>query len=233
MKKALSVGLVAALTYPTSVVAGSTCPKTAYGSNRITCFAEVDQTDIHERDEGHGHGHKHKKEIETSRTIHRYKWSFLWNYIATDDCPKTNAHLGTLLPLLGNAPHLVHCRIEVGWGHDKESHKNQSLDFAGHGQIDGRTLPARMEWPLFAGYGRPDHYIKSREMGVKYDSAKSGTENTFEVCPANSFCNFPRWSADATRLDSRWLGQSFFSLLGLLDPRARRARRPWRIQRPW
>jgi hypothetical protein len=183
MKKALSVGLVAALTYPTSVVAGSTCPKTAYGSNRITCFAEVDQTDIHESDEGHGHGHhhKHKKEIETSRTIHRYKWSFLWNYIVTDDCPNTNAHLGTLLPLLGNAPHLVHCRIEVGWGHDKESHKNQSWDFAGHGQIDGRTLPARMEWPLFAGYGRPDHYIKSREMGVKYDSAKSGTENTFEV----------------------------------------------------
>ena len=198
MKKALSVGLVAAaLTYPTSVASGSTCPKTAYGSNRITCLAEVDQTDIREKESGHGHhrfsfGRKHKhKDIETERTVHLFRWSFLWNYILTDDCPNTDAVLATVLPLLGNSHHLVNCKLEVKWSPDKASLGNQSWDFAGHGHIDGKTLPARMEWPLFASYNRPDHFIKSRELAVKYDLAKAGAENTFEVSSTLFCCMLP------------------------------------------
>ncbi len=202
MKKALSVGLVAAaLTYPTSVASGSTCPKTAYGSNRITCHAEVDQTDIREKEDGHGHhrfsfgfGRKHKnKDIETERTVHLYKWSFIWNYILTDECPNTDAVLATVLPLLGNSHHLVDCKLEVKWSPDKASFGNQSWNFAGYGHIDGKTLPARMEWPLSAGYHRPDHLIKSQELGVKYNLANIGTENTFEVSSALFLlCSHPR-----------------------------------------
>jgi hypothetical protein len=212
MKKALSAGLVAvALTYPTSVAAGSTCPKTAYGSNRVTCFAEVDQTDIHLKDHHHHHHdddheegksrsrfgwgrknkkkdkHHHHQEIETARTVHRFAWSFLWNYVVTDECPNTDALLATVLPMMGNANHLVNCRIEVKWSPTKALLGNQSWDFAGHGAIDGKTLPARMEWPLFASFHRPDHFIKSRELGIKYDSAKADAENMFEVSLALSW----------------------------------------------
>src|SRR5688500_11698803 len=100
MKSALSAGLVAALLCPTAIIAGPTCPPTiARGSHRVTCFSEIDYSKVHE--EGHGH-HKraHKKKMETTRTISIHAWSFFWNWIAKDDCPKTTAHLSTILPLL-------------------------------------------------------------------------------------------------------------------------------------
>lgn len=206
MKSALSAGLVAALLCPTVVIAGSTCPKTARGSHRVTCFTEVDHTEVHE--EGHGHhGHGHKKKLETTRTISLYSWSFFWNWVAKDDCPKTTAHLSTILPLLANTHHGVRCTVEVGWapehGAPEQSHDsasgssyngaieqpygasgNQShgqWGYAGHGHIDWLSLPAKMEWPLHAGFERPDQFTGSGQLGAKYEVANPGDVNKLEV----------------------------------------------------
>lgn len=197
MKSALSAGIVAALLCPSAVVAGSSCPKTSSGSNRITCFVDVDHNEV--KEEGHHHGHHghhhkrgHKDKIETTRTISTYAWSFFWNWTVTDSCPKTTAQLSTVLPFLTTAHHGVKCTVEHGWTPEddccedscgiSQSPKNQTLEeYAGHGHVDWSTLPARVHWPLFAGYGRPEHLSKSGELNIQYEAAGDIIDNTLEV----------------------------------------------------
>ncbi|KAL2140810.1 hypothetical protein VTI28DRAFT_3244 [Corynascus sepedonium] len=203
MKSAFSAGLVAALLCPTTIIAGSTCPKTARGSNRVTCFVKVNHTDIGKQDNSlDKRGNKDKVE-ETTRTLNIYSWSFIWNYVIKDDCPKTTAHLSSLIPLLGPGHHGVKCRVEIGWSPgnvDGKQHRSapgyynnaidpyhtgagnqSSWDYAGHGQIDYLSLPAKMEWPLCASFDRPDQLAKSGQLGAKYESAAPDATNTFEV----------------------------------------------------
>ncbi|KAK4252083.1 hypothetical protein C7999DRAFT_27324 [Corynascus novoguineensis] len=219
MKSAFSAGLVAALLCPTTIIAGPTCPKTARGSNRVTCFVKVNHTDIGKQDNSHDkRGHKDKVE-ETTRTFNIYSWSFLWNYVIKDDCPKTTAHLSSLVPLLGPNHHGVKCRVEIGWspGHaDGKQHRNapgyynnaidpyhigpgnqSSWDYAGHGQIDYLSLPAKMEWPLCASFDRPDELAKSGQLGAKYESAAADATNTFEIRAGHGNDFFLSWGHDA------------------------------------
>jgi hypothetical protein len=190
MKSALSAGLVAALLCPAAVIAGSTCPKTAHGSNRITCRVDVDRFERNEKDQGH-QKRGGKKEVELRRTVDTYTWSFFWKYIITEDCPKTMAHLSSIVPWLANTHHNVKCRVEIGWapdhgphGHTFNGHGNESMwDYAGHGQIDWTSLPAKMSWPLYASIDRPEHFHgKSGELGAKYEKANIGEDEfTFDV----------------------------------------------------
>lgn len=231
MKSALSAGLVAALLCPTVVIAGSTCPKTARGSHRVTCSSEIDFTEVHE--EGHRHHGHHKKRLETTRTISLYSWSFLWNWVAKDDCPKTTAHLSTLLPLLANTHHGIKCKVEVDWALEHgESHGsasggshndaieqshgasgNQShWEYAGHGQIDWLSLPAKMEWPLHASFDRPDQFTGSGELGAKYEVAGHGDVNKLEV---SSIIPCLAWSpTNYASPDPQWPWQRLCSLMG-------------------
>jgi hypothetical protein len=243
MKSAtLSAGLVAALLCPTSVIAGEPkCPKTARGTNRVTCFLEVEHTDIiPEKDGHHKRGHKHK-DIETSRTIKVYAWSFFWNYIIKDDCPKTTAYLTSVLPSLGNHHHGVKCKVEVRWtpdnhkGHydDKDQYYDQyhntpwnvSWDYAGDGQIDWFSMPAKMVWPLPASFHRPDDYTKSHELGVKYELANHDDMTTLDV-------SLSRFSptldmTDDALLDSQWQRQRLFEFLGPWKALVRWAQEQW------
>ncbi len=183
MKAALTtVGLAAALTGPAAVLAGETCPKTAFGSNRVTCLIEIEHSDVHPDDSHHGHGHHGKhKHLEISRTMHTYTWSFLWNYVITDDCPNTSAHLATILPVLAPHHHLVNCRVEVKWSPDKSVAGHHSWDYQGHSHIDPLSLPTKMEWPLSASFKSPDHLSKSKELGIKHGPAKLGQLATLVV----------------------------------------------------
>ncbi|KAL2181402.1 uncharacterized protein P884DRAFT_273920 [Thermothelomyces heterothallicus CBS 202.75] len=238
MKSVISAGLIAALLCSTTAIAGSTPLKTARGSNRVTCYVEIDHTKIGGQDldhhkHGHKHGHKHK--LETSRTISIYGWSFLWNYIITDDCPKITAHLSSLIPLLGHDHHGVKCRVEIGWNPGNAAHEKlhgtapgyhdstleqynhsagtqSSWDYAGHGEIDFLTLPAKMEWPLSASFDRPNQLVKSGELGAKYETTTIDATNTFKVSP--TMVRFLQHTADHPALDSRWPRQRFLPVLG-------------------
>ncbi|KAK4106263.1 hypothetical protein N658DRAFT_555203 [Parathielavia hyrcaniae] len=140
---ALSAGLVAALLCPTSVVAGAgTCPKLAYGSKRVTCILEVDKTTV--QDGGNDAGHEHldaklldpKNPVQITtivRTTNVYAYSFIWNYFIKDGCPKTEALLRPILPMLDQTQHTIHCRVEARWSPDKHARGNYSVDYAGLG----------------------------------------------------------------------------------------------------
>jgi len=225
MKSVISTGLVAALVLPSCVVAGS-CPKYARGSNRVTCFAFVDESEVTPKEKGH-HKRGHKKEIETTRTVNAYSWSFFWNYIIADDCEKTHAKLTSLLPPLGKLPHGVKCKVEVRWtpndcGSDDQchgqQHGNASWDYVGRGKISPLSLPARMEWPLVATYDRPEQYSKSHELGVKYEKANSGDMFRLDVSLL-SVCISPQVMTDNLP-DPQWQGQRFLALLGPASSRS-------------
>ncbi|KAK4239633.1 hypothetical protein C8A03DRAFT_13990 [Achaetomium macrosporum] len=201
MKSALSAGVIATLLFPLSVVAGDaghkdkdTCPKIAYGSNRVTCFVEVAETEVIPipaigtfADDGHHHKKKRRKDtphgqvgVGIVRTVKGYVWSFIWNYMIKDDCPPTMAQLAAILPVLGQAHHAVKCKVEVRWGPDKATLGNTSWEFAGHTQLDEKSLPTKMQWPLPASFKRPDRFISSsREWGVKNDPTDNDALNTF------------------------------------------------------
>jgi hypothetical protein len=92
------------------------------------------------------------------------------------------AHLAAILPMLGQNHHSVHCKVEVRWGPDKATLGNTSWEFAGHTQIDGKSLPTKMQWPMPATFKRPDRFISSsREWGVKYDPTDNDALNEFGV----------------------------------------------------
>lgn len=189
MKSALAAGLVATLLIPKSVLAGDdTCSNTAYGSNRVTCKVEVAETNVIPvpvQDEHGHHGHHHHDKdvggVDIIRTVKVYSWSFIWNYVITDDCPHTTANLAAILPALGHTHHAVNCRVEVRWGPDKAHAGNLSYDFAGYSQVAANDLPSRIEWPLPASYDRPERIASLKEWGVEYKSASSGDLNTLSV----------------------------------------------------
>jgi hypothetical protein len=193
MKSALQAGLVAALLCPNSVIAGPKCPKTAYGSKRVTCILESDQTTVRGDDNGHGNK-KHKNDLDIIRTTNVYAFSFIWNYFIKDGCPKTEAHLRPILPMLGHTHHIINCRVEARWSPDKDAHAhgNYSVDYAGHGLVDWKSVPARMEWPFVAHYDRPEqHSSNSQYLNIKYQLAEPIALSTFEVSPRLSACSRP------------------------------------------
>ncbi|KAL2137170.1 hypothetical protein VTI74DRAFT_7717 [Chaetomium olivicolor] len=192
-KSALSAGLVAALMFPTSVITGEThCPKRVYGSNRVICRIEVPEHHDHhvvkheDPDKDHKKGKHHKEEVKNT-TVHVYErvnsytWSFLWNYIATEDCRPVTAQFKSILPILGHDHHSVNCRVQIRWGQDKHHTGNLSWDFVGYNQMDSKSLPATVEWPLPASYGRPDRFIKNREWGVRYEKAHHGDMHYLKI----------------------------------------------------
>ncbi|KAL2156373.1 hypothetical protein VTH82DRAFT_1118 [Thermothelomyces myriococcoides] len=113
MKSAISACLVTALCCSTIATAGSPPHKTSRGSNRVTCYVKIDHTETGEKDSKHDK-RGGKDEIESTRTVSIYGWSFLWNYIIINDCPNITAHLSSLIPLLGRDSHDVKCQVEIG-----------------------------------------------------------------------------------------------------------------------
>ncbi|KAL1839183.1 hypothetical protein VTJ49DRAFT_1802 [Mycothermus thermophilus] len=206
MKSVISTGLVAALLLPSSVTAGS-CPKFSHGSNRITCHMFIDHSEVVKgkaKTGGFGGlfggwgGGKKNKGLTIRRRTTTFAWSFFWKYIAADDCPKTRAHLTSILPPLGPLPHAVKCKVEVRWtpdkDHDKCEHSEHDLfdpyndhgcnvtwDFAGDSLIDHFSLPAKMVWPLTASYDRPSHHFKSNDFNIKHDLANEGDQFNLQI----------------------------------------------------
>ncbi|KAL2270338.1 hypothetical protein VTJ83DRAFT_2522 [Remersonia thermophila] len=208
MKSIISTGLVAALLLPPSATAGS-CPKFSHGSNRITCHMFVDHSQVEKgkvKTGGFGGlfggwgGGKKNKGLTIRRRTTTLAWSFFWKYIAADDCPRTRAHLTSILPPLGPLPHAVKCRVEVRWTpdeHDRCEHAghgpddlfdpydshacNVTWDFAGDSLIDPFSLPAKMVWPLTASYDRPSHHFKSNDFRIKHDLANEGDQFNLQI----------------------------------------------------